>query len=83
MKENHRAQKFSNCLQVTRKTILTYSHWERPNGHPKIKMFTKPLQPAARKIAKQKSRYIGTEISVGRKSHLAHILLGHYVTAFK
>ena len=34
------------------KQFLTYTDRERSNGHPKIKLFSKYLQPAARKIAK-------------------------------
>ena len=82
---DQRFQEFSNPLQTYWKTILTYSHWERPNGHPKIKMFTKPLQPAARKIAKQKSRYIlrATETSVEEKffPRRYSVLNPKYVTA--
>ena len=61
----------SNCFQIIYKllgkTTLTYSHWGKVNAHLNCKEFSKHLQPAARKIAKQKSRYIGNRNKRGEK----------------
>ena len=45
--------------------------------------FQNIYNPPQEKLQNKKAATQATETSVGRKSHLAHILFGHYVTAFK
>ena len=40
-------------------------------------------KPPQEKLQNKKAVTQATETSVERKTHRAHILLGHYVTAFK
>ncbi len=47
------------------------------------KYFQIIYNPPQENLQNKKAVTQATEISVERKSHLAHILFGHYVTAFK
>ena len=49
----------------------------------KSNCFKNIYNPPKEKLQNKKAVTQATEISVGRKSHLAYILLSHYVTAFK
>ena len=49
----------------------------------KSKCLQNIYKPPQEKLQNKKAATQATETSVGRKSHLAHILLSHYVTAFK
>ncbi len=49
----------------------------------KLKCFQNIYNPPQENLQNKKAATQATEISVGRKSHLAHVLLSHYVTAFK
>lgn len=49
----------------------------------KLKCFQNIYNPLKENLQNKKAATQATEISVGRKSHRAHILFGHYVTAFK
>ncbi len=49
----------------------------------KSKCLQKIYNPLQEKLQNKKAVTQATETSVERKSHLAHILLSHYVTAFK
>ena len=49
----------------------------------KLKCFQNIYNSPQEKMQNKKAVTKATEISVGRKSHLAHILLSHYVTASK
>ena len=49
----------------------------------KSKCLQNIYKPPQEKLQNKKAATQATETSVGRKSHRAHILLGHYVTAFK
>ncbi len=49
----------------------------------KLKCFQNIYNPPQEKMQNKKAVTQATETSVGRKTHRAHILFGHYVTAFK
>ena len=49
----------------------------------KSNCFQNIYNPPQENLQNKKAVTQATETSVERKSHLAHILLGHYVTAFK
>ncbi|MBQ3136329.1 MAG: hypothetical protein IJB74_02490 [Clostridia bacterium] len=49
----------------------------------KPKCFQNIYNPPQEKLQNKKAVTQATETSVERKSHLAYILLSHYVTAFK
>ena len=49
----------------------------------KLKCFQNIYNPLKENLQNKKAVTQATETSVERKSHRAHILLGHYVTAFK
>ena len=50
---------------------------------PKSKCLQNLYNSPQEKMQNKKAVTQATEISVGRKSHRANILFGHYVTAFK
>ena len=50
---------------------------------PKSKCLQNLYNPPQEKLQNKKAVTQATETSVERKTHRAHILLGHYVTAFK
>ena len=76
----------SKCFQIIYKLIgktsLTYSHWETANAHPTCKVFSIHLQPAARKNAKQKSRYIGNRNKRGEKDSPRSYSVGSLCNSF-
>ena len=49
----------------------------------KLKCFQNIYNSSQENLQNKKAVTQATEISVGRKFHLAYILLSHYVTAFK
>ena len=49
----------------------------------KLKCFQNIYNSSQENLQNKKAVTQATEISVGKKSYRAHILLGHYVTAFK